>query len=212
MPFPIHFKEKVVRKYFSKKQKGKKISYKKIGQRFGIPPTTIHHWVERYAGTMESLLPRSSPGRPRKLSQKFVLDNLVPTVVKHNIYHQHIDLSKLIAIHRLDIDRRTVNNYTLEAGITSKCTRMCKLSNDPATIQDHDVLASFRQETQKFKRKNIYVFDEKKFLSNSIPRKGLSLKGTENFQLFFSLFSIFFLNQHEADFTGWRFQGEYFDF
>lgn len=108
MSFPVNHREKVVETYLHKKKRGKKTSFQKIGKRFGIAKSTVRNWIKRYQGSIDSLLPLASPGRPRKLSGSFVLNNLVPTVIKHNLYHQHIDLAKLISVHKLDLDRRTV--------------------------------------------------------------------------------------------------------
>jgi len=174
--YPLYFKQKVVQSYESN------TSYRKLSSRFRVPEKTIRNWVSVYDGSLTSLKKLSTTGRPRIVSQDYVLSEVVPTVVSHNMAHQHINLSKLISLHSLPVTRRTMNNYSLSVGITSKKTKARKLIVDPfQTGSQLDPLEVFRAESRLFAQQKIFVFDEKNFLSNSIPRNGLSLVGTSSF-------------------------------
>jgi len=72
----------------------------------------------------------------------------------------------------LPVTRRTMNNYTLEMNVTSKSTR--KRKYEPLTDSE---VEEFLESTNHFEPHQIYVFDEKNFESNRIPRRGLAPKG-----------------------------------
>jgi len=162
MDFPPHFKKVVV---LASQQDGRAAT----ARRFRIPPSTLQGWEKNYDGTEDSLAKKKSPGRPRTLSDQYLVEEIVPSIVSRNLQHIHTDVKDVICLHSLPFSKRTMNNYTLRAGFTSKRTQAAKrrftleqiLEQPPNLL---DPLSDFRLASMIYSRDRIYVFDEKKFL------------------------------------------------
>jgi len=172
MSIPIHLKQKIVEERISTGT-----SYKDLEKRFFVASETIRGWVIRYDGSSHSLEKIKPPGRPPIVPQEFLHDTVLPFVLSKNKNHQFVDSKSLIQHFNFNLSQRTMNNYNKKMGLSYKKTKKRKiLFNEEFSCED--VVETFRKETVQFHHSQIFVFDEKNFLSNSIPHYGLSYKGT----------------------------------
>jgi len=144
------------------------------------PEIAMFHWQQFPNGARRTLgechcISKKEQGGEDSWRKHLWKIQLFPTSSKKNRLHQHVSIESIAHDLHLDVPRRTINNYTLENNFTSKKTKIRKFME--VSDGDDDVLGKFIVKTWDFERKAIVVFDEKPFLSNSIPRTGLSLKG-----------------------------------